>query len=1122
MSSDRTTAQAGSGHRPFSYTEHPLPVGTVVDASAGTGKTYAVASHVTLALAKDDALSIGKILVTTFTRNAAAELRDRVRRRIVATAAMLRNAAIEPADELDQFLRAGKAGDPAAVASRLERAAAEFDTATIATIHAVSARVLACAGRQVQNENREDVRGRIIAEVVNDDLVRESVAGRTWPEDRIVKLVGKAASDPFMGHWIEPEEAGERRAQLELVGGIVARCVERVHQAMAAQPSYDDLLRLAWEAVDGQEGEAVVAQLRERFQLAIVDEAQDTDPLQWKLFRRLFPGDDDRRLITVGDPKQAIYGFRGADVNAYVTFTGSAERRTLPVNRRSDRPIIETLNSVMAGAAFLANPVDPERPLVRYEPVDPADPQGMSRIVGPEPVEFLFLGEAGNQNALAEPVVRRIVELLDPRLTTLRHGDSSRPVTPGDICVIVRTKAVGNHVAKLLARLHIRAVTAGTESVMKGEMAGAIRDLLEAMDRPSRLGCIRRAAVTRFFGRHSLRDAGSLSEEAIRPVQEAVAHLAAIVRRRGIAACGAAITADAERMRCLTAGTEGQRHLADFTHIVELLHEHGPGGGCRPDELLAAFTQLEDLDDENDTVVRRVESDDDAVKIMTVHASKGLEFPCVIVADLWKAERSQQQKNDAIVFHDSQGRRVIDLAYAIGRESPTATAEAARLYREEQKRLLYVAVTRAQHFLCVLTATAKQKPPPKAKKKSPSADEPPAAAEPADPSILPEVLRTDGDVLPRPVDSLTPLPARWSGAEDQAEAPPAVVAPLPPDGVRQTYERTSFTGITARRKKRAVEFVDTAGGSDEESDVATLADAATDGDAIEADLPEAVVPGTKAPAAFVLPDLPAGTAFGSVVHEIFERIDLKRPLAEEVRAVVDATATSKMFAGRHAVLAEMIERAMQTPFGGPLGDLRFAGFEAEDRLAEMDFEMALADMAAEVQASDVGRVFAEILPDTDPFRRCGYTAELGGPTFNIPLAGLINGSIDAVLRIRGGAGGRPRLVIADYKTNKLHRADAARPEEAYAPDLLVEAMTDHHYPLQAAVYGTAIYRMLRWKLRDPDPSDCIAGIVYAFVRGTRGADTPADAAGRRHGMFVWQPPAALWPRLSSLFAGDRP
>ena len=259
---------------------------------------------------------------------------------------------------------------------------------------------------------------------------------------------------------------------------------------------------------------------------------------------------------------------------------------------------------------------------------------------------------------------------------------------------------------------------------------------------------------------------------------------------------------------------------------------------------------------------------------------------------------------------------------------------------------------------------------------------------------------------------------------------------------------------------------------------------------------------------------------GSVVHEIFERIDTSRPLAEEVRVVVAATATSKMFDGRHEVLAEMIVRAMQTPFGGPLGTTCFAHILPADRLAEMDFEMALAGIDSGVMASDVGRVLDRLLPADDPLR--SYVDELCDASFDIPLAGLINGSIDAVVRLPGSTRESPRLVIADYKTNKLHSANMAQPEEAYAAHHLVAAMAEHHYPLQAVVYGTAVYRMLRWRLRQADPADCLAGIVYAFVRGTRGADAPADAAGRRHGMFVWQPPRDLWPRLSRLFAGDRP
>lgn len=1056
---------------PFNYTEFPLPVGTVVDASAGTGKTYAVAAHVTLALASRDDLSIGQILITTFTRNAAAELRDRVRRRLVATAALLRGEPADRPDDLDRALLDGAAGEPHVVAARLERAAAEFDTATIATIHGVCSKVLACAGLATESGGLDDVRSRVLDEVVNDELVKEAVAGRQWNEARMRDLVGTAAQDPFMKPWTEPGLDPEDRRILDEAADVVARCVGRVHDAMRSQPGYDDLLRLAWDVVSGAGGDAVVEQLESRFRLAIVDEAQDNDPLQWKFFHRLFPGTDERRLIVVGDPKQAIYGFRGADVAAYVDFTNTADRRTLPINRRSDRPLIEALNQAMAGATF-------HGASVVYAPVQADERHQASRIVGHAALELFDLGDTGDATAVVTPTVRKVVELLDGASSALSTDGGTRPIAPRDICVIVRTNWIGGRIATELGRRRIRAVTAGTSSVMRSRIAGDLRALLEAMERPSSPGRIRRAAVTRFFGDHSLRDAGTLSDEAIRPIQEKVAAFAETVHRRGIAAVAAEIAATPEMMTPLTAGADGERHLADFAHVAELLHEHGPGTGCRPEELLDVFLSLLALRDDQEVVSRRVESDDDAVKIMTVHAAKGLEFPCVIVADLWRAAASRDQPG---VFHVG-GDRVIDVAYVRGPASTTAAAEVARLAREEQKRLLYVALTRAQHHLTVFAAGA------------------------AEDSILPEVLRDRSAATSRSVEDLPRLPdvdrGSWTPLAKAVD-----VAPLPPGGVRQTVRRTSFTGITAQRDRRAVdEHAPSGGGLDEPADDD---DAAAD---LGGDMTGA--------ATFSLPDLPAGTAFGSVVHEIFERIDTNRPLEAEVAAVVAATATSKMFEGKHQSLTDTIVRSLLTPFGGALGSVCFADVRPEDRLTEMDFEMALSGIDAGVLASDVGRVLAAVVPDDDPLR--GYARELCDPSFDIPLAGLITGSIDAVLRIPGGTPDRPRIVIADYKTNKLHSSDMRRPEEAYAPGRLVEAMTAHHYPLQAIVYGTAVYRMLRWRLRHDDPADCLAGIVYAFLRGTRGRDAPADAEGRRHGMFVWQPPRDLWPRVSNLLAGARP
>ena len=148
-----------------------------------------------------------------------------------------------------------------------------------------------------------------------------------------------------------------------------------------------------------------------------------------------------------------------------------------------------------------------------------------------------------------------------------------------------------------------------------------------------------------------------------------------------------------------------------------------------------------------------------------------------------------------------------------------------------------------------------------------------------------------------------------------------------------------------------------------------------------------------------------------------------------------------------------------------------------------------------------------------------YADTLASPAFDMPIGGLLTGSIDAVFRLPGSPPAAPKLLVCDYKSNKLHRSGMAAPLAAYAPEVLPAAMAEHHYPLQALLYGTALFRLLRWRLPEADPDDCVAGVLYAFIRGMQGRDTPADEAGRRSGVFFWKPPRGLWQQLSDLLAG---
>jgi len=577
-----------------------FPHGLVVEASAGTGKTYSVAAIVTIELAEHDDLRIGKILITTFTRNAAAELRDRVRRRLVETADALRRKA-DPGDDhvVARLLSGPKTERPASDAEiaarirRLERALVEFDTATITTIHGVCSRVLRLAGMEAGSLTDADETARIVDEAVNDLVVANSTESHRWKEKKIRPLIEAMRQDPFVTPAIDPGLSDRDRGLLEKLLPHLKEAVNRIQQAMTTAPSYNDLLRIAGELI--RERADLLAALQGRFTLAIVDEAQDTDQLQWEFFNRLFPGSDGRRLISVGDPKQAIYGFRGADVRAYVKHVQQPHtvHRSLAINRRSDQPVLDSLNHAFEDKEFGAG--------IQYQRVDAPAAHQVARIRKmPGSVEFIDLGIAGNQGALAKPVLGKVIELLDDARLADKGAPEAlgRPLAPKDICVLVRSGGVGQLVQQALRRAGIPAVTAGTASVMASSMACDIRSLLEAMERPSDLGRVRRAAATVFFG-HSLAEVGGLSDEnsrEIERVQDTLLEFTAILAKKGIAALGATIEAAADVMERIAEGRHGERNVTDFLHVIELMDAASPGKGCSAERALSIFSRLAAMD----------------------------------------------------------------------------------------------------------------------------------------------------------------------------------------------------------------------------------------------------------------------------------------------------------------------------------------------------------------------------------------------------------------------------------------------------------------------------------------------------------------------------------------------
>ena len=1062
----------------------PILNGLVAEASAGTGKTYSVAALLVRELATDENLRIGEVMVTTFTRTAAAELRDRIRGAAISTCDQLRSRKANIEDVMASHLLATFPNDVDAMIRRLQRALVEFDSATISTIHSVCTKVLHLAGISLGGVGEEDITGRVVAEVVNDAIVSRAVAGvdvsRVSP-DRMAEVVAKLLADPFTEPWLDPSQnpfdetqplSVEDQQFLDEYLKMIHECKDRVQEATLNQPSFNDLLKRAHEVVTDSSRAALIDDIRSRFKLAIVDEAQDTDKLQWAFFDALFPrNEDDRALIAVGDPKQAIYGFRGADVHAFVLRIDPAKKRTLTTNHRSDKPVLDQLNAALDGMFFGDQ--------IPYINVNASDRNNVTRFSPGNAVDFVDVGKITSQNRLDKPTAQVVHELLTVGKLTI--DGAQHKIEPKDICVLVKAKATGRAIERKLKQFKIPAVSNGTESVMDGAMAGHVRSLLELMERITDVGRTRRAAGSPFFGL-SLRSEQEISDSDLQLIQSRMSELRSVLQFGGIASLAGAISADDQIMTQLTRGSSGERNVTDFAHVMDVLHTATEGKPCSPSHALEVFVSLIDADETSDLVSRRVESDVDAVQIMTIHSAKGLQFPCVVVADLWKP--STTLRGAPVFYHQNQ--RVVDIVHGLSDPTDASKIAAKNAVMEAQKaemsRVMYVALTRTMYHLSVLVVDNAQ-------------------------SVLPTMVPN----MPQKRDIASVAKLKdYQAVNAKPDASKFRCAQISVS-TAQSYRRTSFSGIMdIRTKSQRRDYFEAPGHGNDE--FGKEVDQLTDAENIM------LLEHLKS---ITIPGLPSGKNVGDQIHDILEIVDTSiRPLHDEVNRAVKQIATSSLLRGYHEPLTTMLTRALETPFGGAFGDVSFADVDPNDRLAEMDFEMTVALRQANILVSDIGKVLLAVLSPTDVLRN--YATSLTDDSFDIPIAGIINGSLDALLRLPGGTSEQPLLAITDYKSNKMHRDGDATPIAGYSPQHIQEKMEEAHYILQALIYGTSVYRMLRWRLPNANHDACIKGIAYGFLRGMVGPDTPVDVNGHRYGVFTWQAPAGLWSALSDLFAGKKP
>ena len=706
--------------------------------------------------------------------------------------------------------------------------------------------------------------------------------------------------------------------------------------------SYDDLLGRLADALTDDDAPAR-QRMRQRWKIVLVDEFQDTDPKQWEVLHRAFSGHATMALI--GDPKQAIYAFRGGDVVTYLAAAATATTRaTLDTNRRSDADLVERLQVVLRGAAL-------GDPRIVVRDVTAAHPG--SRLAGaPYPAPFRLRQVERRGFPLARGLIRaddarrHIAADCAADIATLLASDATwdgEPIAARHVAVLVGEWSHAELVRAALAERGIPAVVGGGTKLLTSPAGDEWLCLLEALEQPQRSGRVRAAALTSFLGR-TLSELDAGGEELTDELSDRLRGWALLLRGRGVAALF-----EATEERGLTARVlgrvGGERELTDLRHLAQTLHETARR------ESLGLTGLLEWLRSERANAaserVRRLDSDAAAVQITTVHQSKGLQYP---VVHLPFASMNFVRSVDVARYHDELGTRMVDVA---GGGSAWAAHEKAHLTEEagEELRDLYVALTRAQSQVVTWWAPTRNTPDGGLHRlvfgRQPGQVDVPDSQAVKDDEYAAKILGLLGELGgPSPEVSVVADDAPTAEHRSVGE----LAARVFEREVDTEWRRTSYSGLIRVQEQPA--------GVSSEPEVEPTDDEYEDEEPATSG---SAAPGLSSPMA----DLPSGAVFGSLVHGVLELAD---PEASDLRDELVTRTREQLHWWPVGVEADEIADGLlpsqYTPLGSLASDLRLVDIPVRDRLCELDFEFPLtggdrpATARAGVRLGDVAGLLA--------------------------------------------------------------------------------------------------------------------------------------------------------------------
>ncbi|WP_319537414.1 exodeoxyribonuclease V subunit beta [uncultured Vibrio sp.] len=1189
---------------PLEAMTFPLHGARLIEASAGTGKTFTIAGlylrlllgHGSVETKHRVPLTVDQILVVTFTEAATAELRDRIRARIHdARIAFARGQSSDPVIQplLSEF------DDHKQAADILLQAERQMDEAAVYTIHGFCQRMLTQnafeSGSRFNNEFVTD-ESHLKAQVVADYWRRNfyplpfTLAGeirQLWgspsallsdisnyltgaplslsvpamkgsladlhTENRKkideLKALWRDSQDDFLAlisdsdinkrsytkkslptwleavnAWAATETTGyeypdklEKFAQnvlldktpkgnapqhvvfeaietflanpISLKAPLLAHAIEhcRVMLANAKNQkqwlSFDDLLTQLSASIDTDESELLAERIRTLYPVAMIDEFQDTDPLQYSIFSRIYLNNPECGLFMIGDPKQAIYGFRGADIFTYIKARNQVSAHyTLGTNWRSSADMVQAVNQVFAlpDSPFIYDSDIPFLP-VNYSPN--AEKRIWTMGGQKQPALTYWLQNAEEKPLPKGEYLTRMAEATASQIQTiltqaqlgqacLVNGEKEKAVQAGDIAVLVRTGSEGRMIKQALADQGIASVyLSNRDSVFTSSVAQDLQRLLQAVLTPENDRALRASLASELFAL----DAASLDalnndeivwENAVNEFKEyrklwvqrgVLPMLRGVISKRHIA----------ERLLeegASSQGENGERVLTDLMHIGELLQQ--ASNELDSDHGLLRWLAQSISDAENglggsDDQIQRLESERNLVQIVTIHKSKGLEYDLVFLPFVF----SYREASEAKYYDAANDRTVLDIT---GNDASMQQADKERL--AEDLRLIYVALTRAV-YACFIGASPLRN--------GRSTKEPTGVHR----SAIGYLVQNGQE------GGINDL---YQGLKQQQDKLDCVALGEPPKQLEEMYvaPQEEVCDLTAKELQNPIDrnwrITSYSGlvkqGSHQTEHDATIEITGFDIDSSEehdeADLVEPVRS---------IFTFPRGARPGTFLHSLFEEIEFTQPATtkENTQIILGLMESEQLDEKWLPILQQLIDTVLATPLDGK--SLLLNQKAPSQRLVEMEFLLPIEVLSAPA--------LNRVIQRHDPLS--AKAGDLGFQT----VQGMLKGFIDLVFEHQG------KYYVLDWKSN--HLGDDVM---HYHGEALKSAMADHRYDLQYQIYALALHRFLRSRLANYQYDQHFGGVYYLFLRGMDGQSD--------HGIFSAKPTLEFLHEMDRLIDGQ--